>query len=242
MAVDRRRRQYFPLSVYFAQGKTGVRLLERFGRDGLLVWVLYLTACKTNWVQGQLTYASEADGWMKLQLTGHEPDFTLDEFFGFTGQLKQTRTTRSGHVKDVVCTQWIRWNYDVKTQLEAERKSRKRAGNTPDNTPDIPAPEVEVEVELEEEVEAGADSAAANAAAATLPRPPFNAPTEPPHTQLVAAVRRFVHGWKGGGSDVFDEALDELEHLYRARLEAGERYRFWDQALEQERRHQAQLH
>ena len=53
-----------------------------------------------------------------------------------------------------------------------------------------------------------------------------------PREELLAAARRFVHGWKGGGSDVFDEGLDELEHLYGARLEAGERYRLWDQALE----------
>lgn len=61
-------------------------------------------------------------------------------------------------------------------------------------------------------------------------------PTKPAKTsaqqQLMAAAKRYVHDWRGGTSEAFDEGLDELEHLYRARLEAGDRYRLWDQALE----------
>ena len=37
--------------------------------------------------------------------------------------------------------------------------------------------------------------------------------------------------WNGGGSDAFDEGLDELEHLTGARLTATERYDLWDQTL-----------
>jgi len=59
-----------------------------------------------------------------------------------------------------------------------------------------------------------------------------------PQQQLMAAGHRFAHGWKGGSSEAFDTGLDELEHLYGARLEAGDRYRLWDVAHHQ----QAQLH
>jgi len=55
--------------------------------------------------------------------------------------------------------------------------------------------------------------------------------------ELLAAATRFVVDWKGGPSDAFDEALDELEHLTGARLSAGDRYRLWDQAL-----HHGQMH
>ena len=50
--------------------------------------------------------------------------------------------------------------------------------------------------------------------------------------QLMVAARRYVHDWKGGTSDAFDTGLDEPEKLYGARLQAGDRYRLWDQALE----------
>ena len=58
------------------------------------------------------------------------------------------------------------------------------------------------------------------------------------YQDLMAAGQRFAHGWKGGSSEAFDTGLDELEKLYGARLEAGDRYRLWDVAHHQ----QAQLH
>lgn len=153
---DKRRRQYFPLAVTFAHGNTGVRLKKRFGRDGLLVWVCYLTACKTNWIQGQFSYTSEPDGWTKLGLYGYEPEFSLSTFFTFTGHLKQTRRTRSGDLVDVICTQWEAWNKEFKRDRDASEKSRKRGGNTatmfrlPDEVAAIlRATEVDVEVDVD---------------------------------------------------------------------------------------------
>jgi len=58
------------------------------------------------------------------------------------------------------------------------------------------------------------------------------------YQDLMAAGQRFAHGWRGGTSEAFDVGLDELEKLYGARLEAGDRYRLWDVAHHQ----QAQLH
>ena len=53
-----------------------------------------------------------------------------------------------------------------------------------------------------------------------------------PQQQLAAAAKRYVDNWNGGTSDAFDEGLDELEHLTGARLQAGDRYRLWEQALD----------
>lgn len=128
--MDRRRRQWVPLGVNVAHGRTGPRLIEKFGRDGLLVWILYLAACKANPIQGQFSYTSEADGWTKLGLYGEEPDFTLAEFFALTGRLKKTRQTRAGRITHVINTRWGQWNDVVQRDLDSARSARKRAQNT----------------------------------------------------------------------------------------------------------------
>lgn len=52
-----------------------------------------------------------------------------------------------------------------------------------------------------------------------------------PQEQLLAAACSFVANWRGGSSDAFDAGLDELEEIIGAHLQAGDRYRLWDQAL-----------
>ena len=155
--MDGRRTRYVPLGVYFAHGATGTRLLKRFGHAGLLVWVCLLAAAKRADIEGTLTYASDGEAWLALGLLEHRPEFTLDTFFTYTGQLKQTRKTRSGQLKHVKITRWEDWNKTWRTELEAEKKSRKRGTNTrtltghyPDNTKQLGGTEVEVEVEVED--------------------------------------------------------------------------------------------
>lgn len=165
---DKRRRQYIPLAVTFAFSPTGKRLLNKFGRDGLLAWVCFLAACKTNWIQGQLSYTSEPDGWSKLGLYGWEPEFTLDAFFTFTGRLKQTSRRRSGDITDVFCTRWDEWNKEVRRQIDAEQKSSKRGENTETSqrqSGDETATLRRTEVEVEEEVRATTTSERARAIA-----------------------------------------------------------------------------
>jgi len=50
--------------------------------------------------------------------------------------------------------------------------------------------------------------------------------------QLLAAAKRYVADWNGGTSDAFDAGLDELEEITGAHLQAGDRYRLWEQALD----------
>lgn len=154
--MDKRRRQWQPIAVSVPYGKTGKALKARFGRDGLLVWILYLLACKTNWIQGQFSYSSEVDGWTKLGLYGMEPDFTLESFFKVTGQLKQTSRRRSGDLSDIVCTNWEAWAQEIKRERDAERNSRKPPPNTADigrenggDTAEIRATDVDVDLDVE---------------------------------------------------------------------------------------------
>lgn len=134
MAIDRRRRQWVPLHVNVAHGRTGTRLKEEFGRDGLLVWMLYLAACKANPIQGEFSYTSEADGWTKLGIYDDEdhPDFTLDAFFTATGRMKKTSRRRVGRIVNVVCTPWADWSDTLRRDADASKKARKRAQNTGD--------------------------------------------------------------------------------------------------------------
>jgi rubredoxin len=153
---DKRRRQWFPFSAYFAVGEWAAKVKRRFGRDGLLVWACYLAACKRNHPQGQFTYAFEDAGWRLLGLGEDRPDFTLEEFFRFTGQHKKTSKRRSGDVLDIICRDWADWNKDAKRDLDALRNSSKRAekpGDIPDTierqSSDIATTENDVDVESE---------------------------------------------------------------------------------------------
>lgn len=132
---DRRRRQYVPLVTTFAHGRTAERLIAKFGRDGLLVWVCYLAACKRAPEQGVFEYVSEGEGWGLLGLRGHEPAFTLADFFRTTGQLHKTSRRARGQLTTIACTVWddITAGYD--RELDAARKRRKRGTKTPDTPP-----------------------------------------------------------------------------------------------------------
>lgn len=186
--MDKRRRQYVPLAVTLPFSNSGVKLKERFGRDGLLVWMLYLIACKTNWVQGQFTYTSETDGWQRLGLVTDRPKFTLDEFFAATGRLHMTRKRASGDVVDVFCRGWNEWNTEFKRERQSEEKTRKRHGNTET----LGATEVEVEVEYEKEgdVEAVSGSPAARGGQPRLTavRPEWRKPSD----EEVAHVKSLI--------------------------------------------------
>lgn len=128
--MDGRARQYVPLYVHFAESKLGVALKNEFGAEGLAVWICLLAAAKRSLPQGTLRFSSEADAWAQLGLLDAQPNFTFEAFLKVTGRMKQTSRTRSGHLSNVLCTQWKRWNDEFDRQKDRERKSRKRAGNT----------------------------------------------------------------------------------------------------------------
>jgi hypothetical protein len=93
--IDGRRRPWIPISSSFALDKTGARLKEELGRDGLLVWTCLIAAAKRAAIQGSFEYASEADAWRQLGLYGHEPDFTFEDFLAVTDKLKLTISSRA---------------------------------------------------------------------------------------------------------------------------------------------------
>lgn len=154
---------FVPLSVRFITGGTGTKLLERFGRDGPLVWAALLVACKENRPQGELSWASEPEIWNRLGLTGYEPDFTFDEFVAFTGRMKLTRRrdvrkTRAGRVQHVRITVWERWTKASEREADRLRKARKSQKDEPETDPEPnrnpsgTKPDLERELEREKEI------------------------------------------------------------------------------------------
>lgn len=99
--------------------------MRRFGRDGLLAWILFLAAAKRD--GGTLTYRTEGEGWAALGLYGADaPDaLSLDEFFAYTGKgLKLTSKSRVGRVTVVRVRPevWRTWNREARAERDSERK------------------------------------------------------------------------------------------------------------------------
>ena len=127
--------QWLKLDAYFLAKPFTIRVLERFGPAGVVTWVAYLAACKRNPTQGRFTFTSDADAVCQLLLQdlplvdAKGQPWTIDEFFAFTGRMKQTKKTRHGHVRNVISTHWKQWQNAQKTDDARERKRRSRAQN-----------------------------------------------------------------------------------------------------------------
>jgi hypothetical protein len=130
---DQRRRQYVPLSTTFAHRGTGTRLLDKFGKDGLLVWVCLIAAAKRSPEQGTVELP-EGNEWHVLGLQNDPPDFPLTDLLNELGKMKQTSRRAVGRTLYVTLTHFEEWNKKPRNDAEAKRSRRKRATNTADDT------------------------------------------------------------------------------------------------------------
>jgi hypothetical protein len=152
----RRPSSYAPLSVTFSSGRTGTAIQRKYKAEGLGVWAAIIAAGKRG--RGQIVFAHDAD-WQAIGIF-EPPSFALRDFLKTTGQLKQTRTTRHGHVMYVQLTRYGDWNKDAYRQGERERKARyseetnrNKAGRMAEGRRRLSASELELELELEEELD-----------------------------------------------------------------------------------------
>lgn len=92
--MDKRRRQYAALDVWFLASNTVQDIAERFGSDGVVCWLAMIAAAKRSPVQGSLQFANEAT----FRETIMWPDTLelppLDEFLAFLSKRKQIARTR----------------------------------------------------------------------------------------------------------------------------------------------------
>lgn len=126
--------------VHFLDDGTGALLYDKFGSAGVSLFLGFVCACKRNLVPGQMTYGSDVDllaqvGLPGLQLVNEagEP-WTVDEFWTWLGQRKQTRRRQRGRLTNVTSTRWERWQKDWNTEEERDRKRRSRAKSDRDTS------------------------------------------------------------------------------------------------------------
>lgn len=123
--MDKRRRTWLAVDVFYYRSKLAVGLRERFGVVGVVVFDAYLRTCKRNPAEGEMTYQSEEDFLSQIGLPGldlrdeHGARWDLEALWTYLGRMKNVRRTRSGHVMNVRSTRWERW-----------QNSRSRARNT----------------------------------------------------------------------------------------------------------------
>lgn len=132
--------QWIALDVNYYLSPLALRLRERFGPVGLILWPAFLCACKRSPIQGRITFGSDTEALYLMGLggldlvDGNGVKFELDDFWTLLGQLKQTKRTRRGQLSNVTSTHWERWQDDSRRHAEAEKKRRQRAQTKGDTT------------------------------------------------------------------------------------------------------------
>lgn len=136
MTDDRRRSQFIIIDSHIMASNTMAGILEQFGPVGTSLWFAYLTACKRNLVQGQITVSSDADTLAQLGLHGirlvddNGDGFTLDAFWTYLGRMKKVSRTPRGRAVNIRCTGWERWQSTSARELKAAKMRSSRAENT----------------------------------------------------------------------------------------------------------------
>lgn len=134
--MDGRRRQWISADVYYADSNLGIAIRDNFGGIGLLVFDLFLRACKRSPVEGQLTYSSLPDflaqlGIPALPLVDEAGEtWELDALWTLLARHKNVRRTSRGRLTTVKATHWERWqrsrsdgkNTDKKQTDSAQQK------------------------------------------------------------------------------------------------------------------------
>ena len=161
--MDARRRQWVPIASDLPWTRTTRLLADKFGRDGVLVWMLVLLAAKRSLNQGQFQMLSESEGWNQLgwdEMGFERPAFTLQEFFAYTGKTKRTRRNTR---KVIQITSWERWNREVRRDQDAAQKRSKRGTKTKDVRTNLRGTDSDLESERDRDYEITPKQRAQNA-------------------------------------------------------------------------------
>lgn len=139
--MDGRRTRWHAWDADFLGGKLGVGIRQRYGVVGIVVFLAFVSACKRNHVQGQITYHTPEEGLSMMGLPGlrlvneQGEQWTLDMLWTYCGQQKVTSRRHRGDLTDILSTRWRRWQIDYGRQVEAEKKKAQRhAGDTSDTS------------------------------------------------------------------------------------------------------------
>ena len=137
--TDGRRSQWFAMDSQFLHGTFGADMLDRFGPAGTTLFVGFLGACKKSTPEGQLTYTSDGDALIQMGVAtialvdNDGEEWTLAEFWTWTGKRKQTKKQARGRLIAVKSQSWGKWQQSRKQAESNAQKARSRAQNRPDN-------------------------------------------------------------------------------------------------------------
>lgn len=119
-------------------------LYHQFGWAGIGTWIAFLCACKRSRIPGTIRFLNEADARAQLGILGWElvdndgKEWSLTDFWLYTGRKKQTRRTSRGREMNVRATHWGHWQQDAGRARQAEQKRTSREQKRPKTSGHVP--------------------------------------------------------------------------------------------------------
>lgn len=132
--------RWLAFDVDFLDNPFTIRLGNRFGTAGVVVWVAFLCACKRSPTPGVVRYTSDAHlrrelGILTVPLVDAAgKEWSLDDLWTWTGQQKQTSRRRHGGRTHLSSTRWERWQQDAQTHANTQRMADKRRAHNAHTT------------------------------------------------------------------------------------------------------------
>ena len=137
--ADGRRTRWVAHDVYFLDDGLGSAMFDRFGAAGIALWHGFIAACKKNHVEGEVSWASDAEALLIFGLPGMplvdsagEP-FALNDWLDLLSDHKVIRRTSRARRLKVACTRWKRWQQAARRSRKAEQKRARRDGTDEQN-------------------------------------------------------------------------------------------------------------
>lgn len=140
--ADGRRTRWVAHDVYFLDDGLGATMFDRFGATGIALWHGFVAACKKNHVEGEVSFASDAEaltifglpGMPLVDLDGQE--FDLSDWLDLLSAHKVIRRSSRGRRIKVACTKWDRWQSAARRYRKAEQQAADRADAEADQDDD----------------------------------------------------------------------------------------------------------
>ena len=130
--ADGRRTRWVAHDVYFLDDDLGATMFDQFGAAGVALWHGFIAACKKNHVEGEITFASDAEALTIFGLPGMPlvdndgASFDLADWLKLLSDHKVIRRTSRGRRLKVVCTRWGRWQQAARRAKKAESQAERR--------------------------------------------------------------------------------------------------------------------
>ena len=130
--ADGRRTRWVAHDVYFLDEGLGQAMFDRFGGVGIALWHGFIAACKKNHIEGETSFATDAEALSVFGLPGMplvdldgEP-FELDDWLKLLSDHKVIRRRSRGRRVQVACTKWGRWQQAANRHRKAEQQAARR--------------------------------------------------------------------------------------------------------------------